>query len=75
MRPGTKKGIIFGVLKTTGSAGMPLPQLLEAVKQHSDWTEAEGDKKIAHMVITLQDPLHTNSEHSSNVACLLLSRR
>lgn len=50
LRPGSKKAIVFETLKVVGSGGVSVVNLLQAVRQHREWSEAEGDKKILHMV-------------------------
>ena len=50
-KPSTKKGIVFRVLRSVGSAGMEIAQIVVAAQQHSDWATGEADKKAVAKVL------------------------
>ena len=51
LKPSTKKGIVFRVLRSVGSAGMEIAQIVEAAQQHSEWARVEADKKVIAKVL------------------------
>lgn len=52
LKPNTKKGIVFRVLRSVGSAGMEISGIVEAAQQHSDWATGEADKNATTKVLS-----------------------
>lgn len=50
MQPSTKKGIVLRVLKTAGTAGMGIAQIVEAAQEHSEWNAIDADQKATTKV-------------------------
>lgn len=51
IRPGTRKDVIFKVLKTVGSAGMSTANIIDAAREFPSWNRAEGEKAAIYKVV------------------------